>query len=439
MISSNWLGALPSSLTMDGGQIMVPKEQEKSTQCHSLLDLMEAAHSQLLELGYSRYTAQNYRAVWKRMARFGKTNVFSQELGNSFLLSLGVYIDRLGRTQVKTPYQREACCALRILNEFVAQGYWHRRRITRIIELPDEFEAILKGYEDHFIELVGGSRRTLTTRVFYLRKLLEFLKPRIGITLSELKPFHLTDFVAANRSWSPATIATRINGLRSFCRYLFASGILSHDISSRLPRPRIPKDQKIPMVWTQQDVESILQAVDRSSAKGKRDYAILLLACRLGMRSEDIRRLSLDHVCWTSAQIVMCQSKTKRALALPLLDEIGSAIVDYLRHARPVSEYREIFLRLTAPIAPFANNTALYNMMNHYRRLAGVVVSPDASHGLHSFRHTLATRLVKSNTPFSTISQVLGHTSINSTRIYAKVDIGSLRSAALDPEEVSHA
>jgi len=418
---------------------MVPKQENKNKLSLPLLELMEAVHNHLLELGYSRSTAENYRFIWRRMVRFGDTNVFSLELSNNFLRSLGVSVDHLGRTQANTSYQTEACCALRILNEFAVKGYWHRRRITSIVELPEELETVLQGYKDHFTHIIGGSRRTLNSRVFCLRKLLRFLKLRIGTDLSKLEPVHLTDFVASQQSWSPATIASRIGGIRSLCRYLFAAGVLSRDISSHLPRPRIPKDQKIPMVWDNKDVESILLAVDRSSPKGKRDYAILLLACRLGMRSEDIRRLSLEHLRWTNAQIVMNQSKTKNALNLPLLDEVGHAIIDYLRHSRPETKYREIFLRINAPIAPFANNTALYNIMNHYRRLAGVMVLPGVSHGLHSFRHNLASQLLKSNTPFSTISQILGHTSMNSTRIYAKVDIESLRSATLDPKEVCHA
>jgi integrase len=192
-------------------------------------------------------------------------------------------------------------------------------------------------------------------------------------------------------------------------------------------------------VWEQELVVRLLEAVDRSSAKGKRDYAILLLACRLGMRVGDIRTLKLDQIHWEDSTIEITQSKTSVPLTLPLTNEVGEALIDYLKSGRPQSAHREVFLRVNPPFDPFGRNDNLHHIVTYWRLLAGIRFRAPRKRGLHSLRHSLATRLLEKGTPFTTIAEILGHTSLESTRIYAKADVEALRSVALDPEETNHA
>jgi site-specific recombinase XerD len=196
----------------------------------------------------------------------------------------------------------------------------------------------------------------------------------------------------------------------------------------------LARDGRLPSVWRSADVEALLAAVDRGSPKGKRDYAILVLACRLGMRVSDIRGLCLEHLHWREGRIEMAQTKTGAPLVLPLSEEVGAALIDYLQHGRPVTHHREVFLRLKAPVEPFGNNDNLHHILTFYRQRAGIALPAQARKGLHSLRHTLATRLLEAGTALETIAGILGHLSPESTQIYAKVDIETLRRAALDPE-----
>ena len=132
------------------------------------------------------------------------------------------------------------------------------------------------------------------------------------------------------------------------------------------------------------------------------------------------------------------QSKTGVSLTLPLIPAVGEAIIDYLRHGRPPTQHREVFLRLHAPFDPLWTQS-LWHIVAFYRRRAGVRGPRNGGAGLHSLRHTLATRLLRAGVPLETISQVLGHVSSESTRVYTKVDLDALRGVALDPEEVGHA
>jgi integrase len=216
-------------------------------------------------------------------------------------------------------------------------------------------------------------------------------------------------------------------------------GILQRDLSEELPRIRVPRDAAIPSVWEHELLIRLLAAVDRSSAKGKRDYAMLLLACRLGLRAGDIRALKLDQLHWDDSTIEVTQSKTGVPLILPLTGEVGDALIDYLKSGRPATAHREVFLKVNPPFDPFAADSNLHHIVSYWRRLAGIRFRTAQKRGMHSLRHTLATRLLQKGTPFPTIAEILGHTSLESTRIYAKADVESLRSVALDPEEVNHA
>ena len=216
-------------------------------------------------------------------------------------------------------------------------------------------------------------------------------------------------------------------------------GILQKDLSVELRKFRVARDATIPSVWEQELVVRLLEAVDRSSAKGKRDHAILLLACRLGMRVGDIRTLKLDQIHWEDSTIEVAQSKTGVPLTLPLTNEVGEALIDYLKSGRPQSAHREVFLRVNPPFDPFGKNDNLHHIVTYWRQLAGIRFRTPRKRGLHSLRHTLATRLLQKATPLTTIAAILGHTSLESTRIYAKADVETLRSVALDPEEVNHA
>jgi integrase len=162
----------------------------------------------------------------------------------------------------------------------------------------------------------------------------------------------------------------------------------------------------------------------------------------LGLRSKDIRRLLLENLRWEEARIEITQSKNGRALTLPMLNDVAEALIDYLRNRRPNSPAREVFLSTRPPFKPITEATTLTGVMKHYLQCAGIPV-PNRPVGLHSLRHTLATRLLENNVPLPTISEVLGHRSTESTRIYTKVDIAALRATSLDPDamilkEASH-
>jgi integrase len=179
----------------------------------------------------------------------------------------------------------------------------------------------------------------------------------------------------------------------------------------------------------------MLACVERDGPVGKRDYTVLLLASRLGLRASDVRTLTFDNIDWENAVIKIVQTKTGEPLTLPLVPEVGWALIEYIQHSRPQTDAKELFVRLRPPHTPMSNFNAI---VIKYLRRAEIPIEAHKHHGLHSLRHSLATRLLEESTPLHVIQEVLGHLNAESTSVYMGVDIGQLKQCALEvPNEIN--
>jgi site-specific recombinase XerD len=336
-------------------------------------------------------------------------------------------------------WRRHVVFALKVLGDFAREGSFERPRVDkRSIQVPASMNKPLREYEQYCRERRHLRPTTLHTRMYEIAVFADFLRSRNVTSLEQMQPADIAAFVTSRHRLKRKTVSRIVSDVRSFLQFLLLRGILQRDLSHVLPTIRVPRDAAIPSVWDPELVARLLDVVDRSSPKRKRDYAILLLAYRLGLRSADIRALRLDDLKWEAATIEITQSKTLAPLCLPLTEEVGEALIDYLRSGRPHTHHREVFLKLKSPFVPFSENNHLYHIVTYWRQLAGVHFRIPQRHGLHSLRHTLATRLLREQTRVHVISEILGHATTASTLIYAKADVEALRSAALDPEEVPH-
>jgi site-specific recombinase XerD len=414
--------------------------------------LVSDALGELERLGYSRRSRNRYRAVWQHLIEYSDQN----KLGDEFSGDLAVrFLDghRVGE-DMETPgrgWRKHIVWGVALLADLAEKGRIERA-FTDVgtIHLDPAMEKTLGDYVHYCRDRLQLRPGTLHERKTELTIFLDFLHSRKARSLDQIQPLDLSDFITTradlpvigkirrDRWLEPKTVARIVSDIRSFLRFLNMRGILQKDLGATLPQIRVPRDAKIPSFWDQELIVRLLGAVDRSSEKGKRDYAILLLACRLGLRAGDIRTLKLDQLHWDDSTIEITQSKTSTPLRLPLTSEVGDALIDYLKSGRPQTTHREIFLKVNPPFDPFTGNN-LHHIVTYWRLLAGIRFRTPQKRGAHSLRHTLATRLLEKGTPFTTIAEILGHSSLESTRIYAKADVEALRSVALDPEEVTHA
>jgi integrase len=224
--------------------------------------------------------------------------------------------------------------------------------------------------------------------------------------------------------------------VKFYLKYLYKNGYIEEDFSRHVPKIPYANQPKLPSTYTREEVERILKAVDRSSPKGKRDYAMILLTAKLGLRASDVCNLKFENIQWEENKIVLIQQKTGVRIEHPLLQDIGEAIIDYLKYGRPVSDLPQIFLYASPPYDRVGQHT-LHSIVSTYIRSAGIKFTSERGHGPHALRHSLAGILLEKKTPLHVISEVLGHKNIESTKYYLRIDITSLRQCALEVTLIS--
>lgn len=403
--------------------------------------LCSGALNELLIRGYSRRTVNRYSLVWRHLAEFAREH----NLGNEYSRSLALRFEeafglREGeRLKPTERWRKRLVFGLRILDDYARTGSVVRFVVERSgLRIPQGMQKPMHDYEQFAKEQRHLRMSSLQERMHAIAVFLDFLRSRGVMALDRMQADDISAFIASRSSWKPRTVSHVASDIRLFLQFLFLRDILPRDFSGVVPTIRVARHDTVPSVWDQELLAKLLEVVDRNSPKGRRDYAILLLAARLGMRSGDIRTLRLDDLNWAAATIEITQAKTDAPLVLPMSEEIGVALIDYLKSSRPSSQHREVFLHLTPPFEPFSEKNHLHYLVKYWRELAGIEFRSNQRRGLHSLRHTLATRLLHEQTPFHIISAVLGHASSATTLIYAKADVEMLRSAALNTEEARH-
>jgi len=224
-----------------------------------------------------------------------------------------------------------------------------------------------------------------------------------------------------------------ITKIRAFLYFMCERKLLAENCIEKwmeLFKHRFVKNAKIPSVYTPQEIESIISAIDRTTSRGKRDYAIILLAARYGLRNSDIIGLRFCNLDWENNKLCFVQQKTSKRVILPLSEEVGVAIIDYIRNSRPAVDLPYVFLSDKTPHNALSRST-IANALITWMQNAGVDFA-SRRHGPHALRHSLASNLLNNNVTLPVISEILGHTNTQVTTAYLRVSIDLLRQCALD-------
>lgn len=289
-------------------------------------------------------------------------------------------------------------------------------------------ERCTQNYEHHLREARGLASATIVNYVPFIRS---FLEDRFGdgaVTLSHLCASDVVRFVQRQAPrLHPKRGKLLTTALRSFLRYACYRGKAKLDLAAAVPVVANWSMSSIPRAIAADQVRQLLASIDRCTAVGCRDYAILLLLSRLGLRSGEVAFLELDDIEWSAGKLSV-HGKSGLRSELPLPGEVGKAIVAYLRDGRPQSTSRRVFLRAKAPVRGFCGASGVGSIVRHCLLRAGL----DApTYGAHQFRHGLATEMLRQGASLSEIGELLGHHSPQTTKIYTKVDLDALRTLAL--------
>lgn len=408
---------------------------EYSMQKKLLVDVLHNLEQEMLRLGYTEGSMQFYRRRWQQLLQFAQERnetYYSEALGMGFLEKHYHILEKdLNRTlsQAETQELR----VIRAIGDFQLHQTILRRYYKHKEILTDPyFIAISNRFKTYCIDK-NYSKVTIN---HYVNKSAWFMDYLASQNITDCKSICLPlihSYIKTLAGYTYKTVEQNICSIRSFLRFLLEINEIQIDLAGKVAMVQARKQTRIPSVWTKDELKKLIDAIDRGSPKGKRDYAMILLACCLGMRCTDIKNLKTENFHWEEKKLVFTQSKTRTPISLPLTLEVGWAVIDYLKYGRPKIDSPYIFVRHMAPFTTFAKDDHLAQLIKRYMELAHLPTLKKRR-GMHSLRHTAASMLLEKDTPLSTISDILGHLDPDSTSVYLKIDLQKLKECSLSFE-----
>jgi len=392
----------------------------------------------LKQLNYAYHTLCGYQASFSRICGFAQDKdepYFSEELGREYLRKRYNYATDY-YLETFPPKAKHAIRSIQMLGDYQLHGVILRRIVKKKGYVkPPQFKEVLTAYEEE-CESNEYSLRGMRGRLQRLFFFVDYLALRKVMNVEQITPEVISNYVVSICPKHEKSIAAILTTLRVFLRFLFVNGYITKDLSLSVPEQNRYYYPAVPPKWEPADVRRMLSAIDRGSPLGKRDYAILLLVAKLGIRVSDVKALKLSYLNWNDKTITFTQEKTKTEVTYPILHDVGWALIDYLQNSRPICDSPYLFVRLHAPFEAFGEDANLHNIITKYTRMAGIPIPSGRRHGLHSLRHSLASSLLEHGVSLAVISEILGHVDSKSTSLYLHTDFNGLKACALDPEEV---
>jgi site-specific recombinase XerD len=297
------------------------------------------------------------------------------------------------------------------------------------VPMNTPLQQVFAEFGDYLRSERGLSAKTIAHHQPAIRRFLLEVCPAGASDLGKIKQDEVICYVERHaQDWSPKSAKSMCWSLRAFLRYLHHTGLHPHAMAGCVPSIRQWRLVGLPTYLCAAQVQKVLDGCDRASAVGRRDFTILMMLSKLGLRAGEVVTLTLDDIDWRVGDMLV-RAKGRQRARMPIPSDVGAAIVAYLQDGRPQSPCRELFLRSLAPHTGFASASAITMIAKTALERAGI--QGYAHQGAHLFRHSLATELLRSNATLSEIGHLLRHKNHDTTRIYAKVDIEALRTLSL--------
>ena len=295
----------------------------------------------------------------------------------------------------------------------------------------DPDRLLLAAYLQHLRDVRGLQPKTCEGLVLTARRMLSWQRQNLpGAPLSSLTAKHVLvmthDMLSRCRSDSARSSTTAY--MRSFLRYLYWANLNAQDLAQYVPKTPCWRQAHLPPRLAWEEVQRAIDAIETTTQSGMRDRAMMLLLATTGMRNRELRDLELGDIEWRTGELVLRHTKGHRDRVVPLLDETGAALAEYVLHARPLTTDRKVFLSYTPPVRAFRLSGAISRIVRIRLERAGIAIQRG---GAHLLRHSLATRLIEQERPIKEVADLLGHRNIDTTSFYVKVAVPQLADVAL--------
>ncbi len=399
------------------------------------LELIKLAKQHMEEQEFTYTSIIHSLRVWRSIYNFALSRGienFSAELAETYLwekykLSLA---EITSLQSVINPYHRLIIRALRMLIDFSLHGFIAKEMRREKIAWPPGFASLCQGFMDEYT-VIRCSEETRRRHELNLCRFVSFLSARNIKSPQAITAEHIYDYFKSLCHLSKSTLSAIRGTITNALRYFHKHGVCAEELIDCVPKIYYYANTKLSKIWSSEEISQTLGTIERTSPIGKRDYAILAIAANLGLRSVDIISLTIDNFDWKNSTINIIQSKTGEPLSLPLSEQIGKAVIDYWQNGRPKTVANELFVQYTLPYGKLTPGTT-YHVFNRYFLAAGIPTPSGKKHGLHSLRHSLASRLLEADTPVNVIGNILGHVNSETASQYIRIDVDKLRECALE-------
>ena len=380
------------------------------------------------ELGLTQSTVdhyiRHYEAVFLYCSKKGMDVFTYQDAADFCRIKYG--------TDPKKSTDKNARKAAYTVARYFENGEFRWDAITFITRDPvsAEYKELMASFKQGLSKKLSPG--TVRPEMIIVRQFLYFLEQTGVWDVPSITSENILDFVRQEAANHKGSMPRLLRVMRNFVCFLRDRGIADLNADRFLGTAGRCRQKVLPC-FMDNELQAVFSQIDRTTDKGRRDYAVFLLAVRTGMRACDIAKLKLADISWTEKTIHVVQKKTKLSLILPLPVDAGNAIADYILHSRPRLDNPYVFMRLVHPVPGISVNPTLFNVaLRGYVEAAGIDRTGWDGKSFHALRRTAGTKMVVSGVPVSTVSQILGHGNMESSKRYISLDTESLRECCMD-------
>ncbi|HCS72333.1 MAG TPA: hypothetical protein DIW17_00460 [Clostridiales bacterium] len=401
---------------------------------NDIYSLIDSANEQLKQLGLADATIKTYqqRTFSQIIRRYEKEGDYQyrQEIMNELLFEAEKQFCK-GLFSRKTRNWRRR--GVKILQEIHEKGsfQWKLCNASFSPGIPHVFEDTVSD----LMQSLSISKKYRKEVLSIITRFCLFLQDRNILDFQHSSPADLRDFLAKMHEARPKSMDKVVTSLKKLFRFLGSTGKATDNYWIILSAPR-SRDHSVKPAIPQAEILTVICEIDRGKKPGKRDFAILSLAATTGLRAGDIASLKLTDIFWKDNEIRLSQGKTGHRLVLPLQSSVRDALSDYILNERPKSTSNKVFLRNIAPFLPFRDGVSIASIFRRYLKKANIQHYPNDGKTFHGIRRSLGTTMVSKGIPVTTVSQVLGHQEIRSTRQYVSMDVDGLRRCTLSMKTI---
>lgn len=392
-------------------------------------ELTLAASQYLRSMGRSDESIRIYLWAWSRLRKYmddTKNQDYNEDVVMKYIKATYGHSEIDNLTHYQKDHLRHCICLVQFSNAGKIPIYIDRKPKY---EITNTFRPVIEEYID-YKKTIRASEITLKAHRWHLYQFSDYLVSRGLQSFEFLSPLELMHYASYIFPDKAAAKNQSLIVVRQFLNYLYDNGHIRRRLSQVVPKDNYRQQAKLPSVYTKEEVRIILDSIDRSTSTGKRNYAIILLAARLGIRVSDISTLEFRHIKWAKNQIEFTQMKTGKDIQLPLPSDVGESIINYIKNSRPISDEKCVFLSPRYPHNPIPAQI-LSHIVQIIINTSGVKVGNRKS-GPHALRHSMANFMINEGTSLPIIAEVLGHTSVQTTMSYLRIDVESMRQCATE-------